>query len=195
MKAVLGCLMCLVLTMSQSFAISGGPFSGPGHVEVTGTYAGVFVPTAVVVVLDPGPPPVTQTFPPDDSLALFTLKIPSTGLASGTAVIFRNGFFYDIGAIQGSADPDSAQLTGIINASLTVNVESGIETVSEIFFASGKFLNTKIVAKRNNFSTSGTRIRGKASITYTAVPDDPRGDSGGPIDYKVRGFKQSASSQ
>jgi hypothetical protein len=190
MKSVLGCLMCLVLTMSQSFAISGGPFSGPGHVEVTGTYAGVFVP--VVMVLDPGPPPVTQT---DDSLALFTLKIPSTGLGSGTAVIFRNGFFYNVGAIQASADPDSAQLTGIINASLTVNTQSGVETASDIFFASGKFLNTKIVAKRNNFSTSGTRIRGKASITYTAIPDDPRGDSGGPIDYKVRGFKQSASTQ
>jgi hypothetical protein len=192
MKSVLGCLMCLVLTMSQSFAISGGPFGGRGHVQVTGTYAGVFFPA--VVVIDPGPPPVT--LPPDDSLALFTLSIPSTKLGSGTAVIFRNGFFYS-GTVQASADPDSAQLSGVIDGSLTVTLVTifGIQTQQDIFYATGKFLNTKIVAKKNNFSTSGTRIRGNASITYTAVPDDPRGDSGGPIDYKVKGFKQSAATQ
>src|SRR5882672_8653322 len=99
MKVLLGCLMCLVLTIVETFAISGGPWGGPSHVTVTGTYAGVFVPIPPV---NPAPPP--PTLPPDNSLALFTLKVPQIGLASGTSAVFRNGIFYS-GTIRGSADP------------------------------------------------------------------------------------------
>src|SRR5882724_2274702 len=116
MKIVLGCLMCVVLTASECFAIDGGPvFGGGGQVTVTGIYAGVFVPIKIVV--DPGPPPVTLT---DNSLVLFTLIIPKVGLGTGTTAVFRNGFFYS-GTIQGSADPDSARLTGVVNASFELN--------------------------------------------------------------------------
>src|SRR5437763_16385518 len=104
MKVLLAALMCLVFTITQAFAISGGPWSGSGGpVTVTGTYAGVLVP--LVGVVDAGPPPVT--LPPDNSVALFTLKIPQTGLASGTSVVFRNGIAYS-GPVQGSADLDTA---------------------------------------------------------------------------------------
>src|SRR5207302_2306658 len=43
MKVLLACLMSLVFTISQSFAISGGPWTGgKGVVGVVGTYAGTF---------------------------------------------------------------------------------------------------------------------------------------------------------
>src|SRR6476646_2052709 len=198
MKVLLGCLMCLVLTIAQTFAISGGPWGGRGQVSVTGTYAGVLIP--VLVVVDPGPPPVT--LPPDNSLALFTLKVPQTGGAAGAAVIFRNGFFYP-GVIDAVADPDSAKISALFNATFskthTANDLNGVaHDYTFNFNANGQFDNVKVVANQQSFTTSA-RLRGTASLTYTTEndpnnPDFAAGDSGGPIKYKVRGFKQSDSS-
>jgi hypothetical protein len=167
MKILLACLMCLVLTASECFAISGGPvFGGGRHVAIPGIYAGVLVPLPIII--DPGPPPVTLK---DNSLVLFTLIIPKVGLARGTVAVFRNGFFYQ-GTIQGSADFDTGRLIGVVNA-----------TVAEIGgTANGRFVNTRIKA---------SRISGKASIAYRNDAGDPAGDSGGPIFYSVRGFKQA----
>jgi hypothetical protein len=190
MKILLACLMCLVLSAAECFAIKGGPDFGSGQVGVTGTYAGIFVP--IPTELDPGPPPVTLT---DNSLALFTLKIPREGLATGTSAVFRNGLFYS-GGITGSADPDSAKLTGIINSFFEEDVQSGTITVTKHYDANGQFVNASIVANKNLFSTAASRIRGKASITYRlgANATDPAADSGGPIFYKIKGFKQSENS-
>lgn len=192
MKILLAALMCMVLNASQCFAIDGGPFGGGGtHVVVTGTYAGVLVP--IPTVLAPGPPPVTTT---DNSLVLFTMKVPTTGLASGTSAVFRNGFFYP-GTIQGSADPDSARLTGIVASEFTQDRQSGTTTITEHYEGNGQFTNAKVVADTATNGVALARIRGKASITYALganAVDALRGDSGGPIFYKIRGFKQSQSS-
>ncbi len=157
--------------------------------------------------LDPGPPPVTLT---DNSLALFSLVIKREGLATGQSVTFRNGIFYQ-GTIVASADPDSSKLTGILNSVYEERVAQDEDTT---FFyqydANGQFVNAKIVANRNVTSSAANRIRGRASLTYrTNAPDpncdplnppptgctsDPAGNSGGPIEYKVIGFKQSETS-
>jgi hypothetical protein len=189
MKILLACLMCLVLGASECFAIDGGPTFGGAQVTVTGTYSGVFIP--IPTVFDPGPPEIKLT---DNSLALFTLIIPNRGLAVGTSAVFRNGFFYT-GGIQGSADPDSAKVTGILNAEFDQDRQSGTTTVTEHYLANGQFVNTKITADANLATTA--RLRGKASLTYalgTNATDTQHGDSGGPIQYKVRGFKQSQAS-
>ena len=192
MKILLACLMCVVFTATESFAIDGGPWGGNGtHVTVTGTYAGVLVP--IPTVLAPGPPPVTLT---DNSLVLFTMKVPSSGLASGTSAVFRNGFFYS-GAIQGSADPDSAKLTGIVSSEFMQDRQSGTTTITEHYEANGQFTNAKITADVGTNKVALARIRGKASLTYALganATDALHGDSGGPILYKIRGFKQSNSS-
>ena len=193
--------MCLVLTIAQTFAISGGPWGGKGgQVSVTGTYAGVLVP--VVVVVDPGPPPVT--LPPDNSLALFTLKVPQTGLATGEAAVFRNGYYYP-GTIQGSADPDTAKVSAIINAffEVTATESSTGKSIPARLNANGKFDAVKAVVKSGGLATGSTRLKGTASLTYNCVCSssaacppcaDAASDSGGPIAYKVKGFKQSESS-
>ena len=197
--------MCLVFTIAQSFAISGGPFGGRGQVSVTGTYAGVLIP--VVIVIDPGPPPVT--LPPDNSLALFTIRIPQTGLGAGVATVFRNGIFY-IGLLVASGDPDTAKVSATLDASViqtvTCNDCNGVaHEYTFNFNANGKFDTVKAVANEQSLATSSVRLRGKASITYVTDASnscDPTciasfsaaGDSGGPIQYKVKGFKQSESS-
>src|SRR5438094_369344 len=107
MKTLLGCLMCLVLTLSQAFAISGGPFGGKEHVSVTGTYAGVLIPTV--------DPVIGQA---DNSLALFSLKVLQTGLASGMSIVFRNGLFYS-GIIDAVGDPNAATITAVVNGSFS----------------------------------------------------------------------------
>lgn len=151
---------------------------------VVGTYAGSLVPTV--------DPDTGLTDP--NSLAVFTLRIPQIGLANGTAAIFRNGFYYP-GTIQASADPLTAQISGGIQGQFDdVVFSSTTITEARHYFATGRFEGAKIVAKSGTFSILAVRIKGAASISYVPgsgfIPD-PRGDSGGPIPYKILGFKQS----
>ncbi len=189
MKTLLASLMCGLLTTLQCFAIDGGPWGNVSIVQVTGVYAGVFLPAGIV--LDPNPPPVIQYDDPD-SIALFTLRVPQQGLATGTALIVRQGFVYT-GTVTASADPDSATLQGIFNAEFTQDRESGTVTVTEHYEANGSFKNTKIVASTAVTRVTTARIRGTANITFRpGVNGDPNtGDSGGAVPYKVRGFKQA----
>ena len=190
MKILLAALMCIVFNATQCFAIDGGPWGGNGTVTaVTGTYAGIIVP--IPVAIDPENPDVTSV---DNSIALFTLSIPQTGLAKGEAAIFRNGFFYP-GQIIGSADPDSGKLTSIVAGEFSQDRQSGTITVTEHYEANG-FANAQIVSNSNISRVTLARIRGRASITYALGAngiDSLRGDSGGPIMYLIHGFKQSSS--
>jgi hypothetical protein len=189
MKILLAILLCPVLTASECFAISGGPVFGKGQVRTTGNYAGVFVPAAM-----------------DNSLGLFTTTIPRTGMGTGTVAFFRNGIFYPNGTIQALADPDSAVLTGVIQSSFNVTFTSEVNPVTGttknivITFQANGSIKGKIRANSNIFSTAAARITGKGAITYSTIGSAPGFDSGpansgGPISYKVSGFKQSEVSQ
>ena len=177
--------MCLVFTMSQTFAISGGPFGGRGHVTVTGTYAGLFLPRD----------------PAENSLGLFTAKVPQTGLATGVVGIFRNGYFYP-GTIQGIGDPDSAKLTSIVNATFNITFTQEIDPVTHttrntvVTFNANGSANGTVVASRKTQSVTAARLKGDAEITYKQVGGvtDPGANSSSPISYKIHGFKQSESS-
>jgi hypothetical protein len=189
MKALLGTLMCLVFTMTQTFAISGGPW-GRAAVSVNGTYAGLFVPT----------PPSS-----DNSLGLFTVAIPQTGLGAGTMVLFRNGIFYP-GTIQAIGDPDSAVLTAVVSSSFDITFTS--ETTGNppetknivITFNANGSIKGKIKTNTQSISVGSVRLKGTAAITYATVGSAPGFDSSsansnGPIDYRVSGFKQSETTQ
>jgi hypothetical protein len=188
MKILLAGLMCSILGVTQCWAIDGGPVYGGGApLTVTGNYAGVLIP--IPTVLNPGPPPVTLT---DNSLALFTLSITRVGLATGISAVFRNGIFYP-GTISGVADPDSAKVYGIIAATQVVSSTgpNGTSTTQTTYNANGQLDKVKVVPNQNQTSTADTRLRGEASLTYVNDQGDPNGDSGGPIKYKVKAFKQS----
>lgn len=167
MKSVLGLLLCLVLGTAQTFAISGGPVFGTGNISTTGTYAGV---------LTPGP-----LSPGANSIGLFSLTIPKTGLGTGTVVIFAAGLTYT-GTFQGTADPDTARLIGEIDATSTVEIgdSGGVE------IAVGRMLG-RIKPNKNFFSTATARLVGTSNIQFSFAANDPFTQ----IDYKVRGFKQS----
>jgi hypothetical protein len=94
MKALFASLLCLVFTISQSFAIGGGPNYGGAGITTTGIYAGIMMPGE----LSPGA----------NSLGLFSLTIPRTGLGTGDVIIFEAGETYT-GTFTGTADPDSRE--------------------------------------------------------------------------------------
>src|SRR6266404_1277021 len=104
MRVLLAALMCLVFTITQAFAISGGP-PYPGATNVVGVYAGVMKPKF------PSTCPADPTTCPDDpptcsanSLGVFSVGVPDSGLATGTFVMFSQGRVFS-GSIQGTADP------------------------------------------------------------------------------------------
>ena len=201
MKIILASLMCFVLGASECFAIKGGPWGGKGRVSVTGTYAGILVPIAGTVSPPIEPPPPVEA---DNSLALFTVTVPRQGIATGVSVVFRNGFFYP-GIINAVADPDRAQMSGVMNATFaktfTRNDENGVaHDYTFNFNANGGFSNVKVVANQQFSGFTSIRLQGTASLTYT-TENDPNntdfsaGDSGGPLQYTVVGFKQAELSQ
>lgn len=180
MRAVLGCLLCLVLGTAQTFAIKGGPNFGGAGVRTTGTYAGVMLPGP----LSPGV----------NSIGLFSVTIPKTGLGTGTVVIFTAGQTYT-GTFQGLADPDSAKLSGEVDASFPylATVVGSVDNGKTIFItetvsakAVGK-LEGQITKNKNVFSTASARLTGEADIQFSLSVNNPFTE----IAYTVSGFKQA----
>ncbi len=181
MKILLACLMCLVLSVAECFAVKGGPDYTKTRVSTTGNYAGVFAPT--IIPGDPDATPPTQDQEADNSLALFSVMIPATGLGTGRVVVFREGRVYR-GTMDATADPDSAKLFAVIETSF-------IDVVSRIIFsANGKIPELRGIVIRPNsniFSSASARLKGEARLTYT-----PNLSGGAPVEvtYSVIGFKQ-----
>ncbi|CAN5191771.1 hypothetical protein BH20VER2_BH20VER2_11490 [soil metagenome] len=180
MKTLLGCLLCLMLGTAQSFALKGGPGFGTGRVTTTGIYAGV---------LTPGP-----LSPGANSIGLFSLTIPRSGLGTGEVVIFTAGQTY-IGTIRGTADPDSSRLTAQLDASFpfTQVVQTGSTATGQPTFtvltvsarAAGR-IEGRITANRNVFSTAAARLTGEANVQFSLTVNNPFTQIG----YLVIGFKQ-----
>ncbi len=141
-KAVLAILLCQVLTVTQVFAIAGGPplgtgFTGGGTttLNLTGTYSGVLqgltettpngsTDTAPAIPGDPTPvtPTDTSTTSASNSIGLFDLGVTqTTGLATGTFLLFSDGRVFT-GTISGAVDPGSGALRGILQARFNFNV-------------------------------------------------------------------------
>jgi hypothetical protein len=185
--------MCLVLAAAQCFAISGGPNYG-GSLNVVGTFGGVMEPSLRT--------------PADDcsanSIGVFSVGVPSTGIASGTFVMFAQGRIFS-GTIEGTADPGKARLAGILHATFDF-------TVTEHFFnpvtgettttatdvtaeANGK-LDTKISGASSQFSAvAATRLSGSATLNISQgqVNRDLSPHVTCEMELIVTGFKQSTT--
>ncbi len=107
MKILLSSLMCLVLTAAQSFALKGGPDYTRLGPKRPATYSGAFFP----IVAD-------GESEPDNSVALFTVTLTSTGLGTGTAIIFREGNNY-VGTMSATIDANAENFIGSIVTSFT----------------------------------------------------------------------------
>jgi hypothetical protein len=159
--------MCLVLTMTQAFAISGGPFGG--NVNVVGVYAGVLRHPSEP---PPVPPPAGCDSPAPgcslNSLGVFSIAVPSSGLATGTFVMFSQGRVFT-GTISGVADPGKAKLIGVLNATFnfTVTDNSTIPpTVTNVTASANGNLKTTIrnVLSESALGVTATRLGGTATL-------------------------------
>jgi hypothetical protein len=178
MKILLAGFMCGLLTTLQCFAIDGGPvYPGGSGVVTTGTYAGVMLPD---MIQSPG----------SNSIALFSVTIPRSGLGTGPFVVFNLGETY-VGTIQGTADPDSGKLFGLVNGTFPV-VEvvpdpdgSGSTSITFSAVASGQ-VKGFVRSNPNAFSTSAARITGTADVQFSLTVNNVDDE----IIYQVFGFKQ-----
>jgi hypothetical protein len=174
MQTLLGCLMCLVLTISQAFAISGGPFGGKGVVAVVGTYAGTFNPTAACGC--------------SNNLGIFTLSVPQTGLAAGNVLIFTGERTFT-GPITGLADPNTDILVATLQGIPVVT--SGSTTIETLNFHADGTVNGKVKQNKKTTGISSIRLHGTAHVTTTNSNVSPPAQT--VTDYTVHGFKQSNS--
>jgi hypothetical protein len=193
MKTLLGALMCLVLAAAQCFAISGGPNYG-GSLNVVGTFGGVMEPSLRT--------------PADDcsanSIGVFSVGVPSTGIASGAFVMFAQGRIFS-GTIRGTADPGKARLAGVLEATFNFTVtrtfinpitgEVTTTTTDVTAEANGK-LDARISGGSSQFlSVTATRLSGTATldISQGQVNADLSPHVTCEMRLFVTGFKQSTT--
>jgi hypothetical protein len=191
MKALFGCLLCLVLTTSHTYAVKGGPVYPGGNANVIGRYAGVLVPPFCPI---PDPSKCAGGL---NSLGLFTLVIPQTGLGVGEAVIFSNGRAFT-GTITGSANPNTADLAGVLSTEYKTTPLGSSGTPRTCATAGGQIRARIASSRRQTTSTSSILIRGTASVVVSCIGSEfgcPATCSEGSTAFEIDGFKQSNIAQ
>ena len=190
MKAIFGSLLCLVLAVSQSFALKGGP-PYPGGGNLKGTYAGV-----MQGVFDPTNPRSSNT------LGLFSLSIPTSGFATGTVVIFVAGRTFT-GTISGIGDPNKSKLQAVVQSTATThiilcNAQRAPLPTDVIDRADGTVDASIIASKKAAASVTGTLLNGTGLVTATQSITNPTDCqlalvNSSALSLIVDGFKQSTS--
>ena len=193
MKALLACLLCVVLPAAQCLAVKGGPEYGSGRGSLVGTYAGV-----MQGVFDPTNPGSSN------SIGVFSLGVQEAGLASGRFIMFSRGRAFT-GSINAAADPENATLKGLLDARYDYNLqrtqldEDGNPVVVSIPITStvNGPIDAKIVAPRQVISAiSATRVTGEATLFISG--GFVSGTTGeqliqSVLSLAVSGFKQSTT--
>lgn len=190
MKALLGCLLCLVLAASQSFAIKGGP-PYPGGGNLKGTYAGV-----MQGVFDPTNPRSSNT------LGLFSFSVPETGLSTGVVVIFVAGRAFT-GTISGSGDPNKGRFQGVVQSASKTTLPLcdifGTPLPTDVTDRADGPIDAKITSSaKAGASVTGTLLKGTGFITATQTVKDPANcvntiTNSFLLSVLVDGFKQSVN--
>ncbi|HME88174.1 MAG TPA: hypothetical protein VKE30_03070 [Chthoniobacterales bacterium] len=203
MKALLGCLMCLVFTLTRTFAISGGP-QFPGGTNVAGVYAGVLKrPSDTIPPSFPAGCPLPAPGCSANSLGVFSITVPTSGISSGTFVMFSQGRVFS-GTIRGAADPGRSKLTGVLNATFDftvtrtfINPVTGeVTTTTESVTAQangGLKANITSVRSQSSFGATAVRLADDATlnIDHGEVNADNQPCITCYMTLKVRGFKQT----
>jgi hypothetical protein len=173
MKAIFPLLLIYVFMTVQTYAISGGPnFSGGSFTIVSGLYSGVLQGTTEVtgtagpaIPGDPTAGNTTDGGTSSNALGLFAMTVPVIGLATGTFMLFADGVVFG-GTIDASADPDSAQIKGIIQGTFAFSLNTFDATGAAVSTAITASALGKITAQVRN-SSGPTRLS-LARLTGTA---------------------------
>jgi len=213
MKTLLAILLCFLVTEAPVLAIHGG-YSLGGSQSVTGTYAGVMIPTSDTSL-------VTGTTVSDfgqNALGLFTLGIPTTGLGSGTVYLFSGGQQFT-GTIQALPDPSNdGGIVGVIAATGEITTAASAtnfiglaqtQVQNQVTGQASGGLTASVVASTNSVSTDGLNLSGTSSVVITTsttsaattstTPTNETTTTGGvteflpteQIVFAVEGFQQS----
>lgn len=219
MRALLACLLCFVLLESQALAVHTHGDLG-NSVPVVGTYSGVLLPPGSAFLSDfagsetsssdstsSDTTSTDSTLGGANSIGVFNLAVPDTGLATGAFLAFSGGRVFT-GTIDGLADPDTDNLLAVLQATfdftISVSVTSTtassstttINSVPVTATLTGS-LQATIVPPTLDFSTTAgslARLIGTAHLdvnfgnvdtaTFAPIISDS-------IDFIVDGFKQS----
>ena len=163
--------MCCVLVISQTFARDPhvAPNGGPAYPGTTANFAGVYA--GVLMPTSPGDKHCAS-----NSLGIFSLVVPQSGLSSGDFVMFAQGRVFT-GTVQAVADPEKATMNGILDASFdfTVHINCGDPgcpaldcvdgcDVTVTTSAKGKF-DTDITSSSSISLGVGSRLNGSAVLS------------------------------
>jgi hypothetical protein len=197
MKVLLAILLSFIMTEAPVLAIQGG-YSLASSTPPLGLYAGVLIPVQDNLLVNPA------TDFGLNSLGLFTLSMPLTGLGTGTALIFSNGDTYT-GTIQALPDPDPKNVGGIIgilNATFNYNLTQFFTdaagnvtstTTATTASAQGSF-DVTLVQSSQSAGFYGVNLTGSSVVNVTQGLVS--GSTGAPIiteqiTFQVEGFQQS----
>ncbi len=114
MKRILSFLLCIVFLKAQVLAHTGGPDSAESeNIAITGTYSGVLIPKD-----EESATPAVQGSEAMNSLGIFTVGMPSSGLGDGTFLIFTQGTIFS-GTMTAVGDPGKGSVSAIIEGFFT----------------------------------------------------------------------------
>lgn len=187
MKALFGSLLCLLFSLGQCLAISGGPNYGGSGTNIVGSYAGV-----LQGLFDPTNPASSN------SIGIFTLGVPKTGNATGNFIMFARGRTFR-GTIDAAADPNKASLKGIVSASYNYNLQTVtngvVVSVPVTANVNGPINATASAAKARSTATTATLLKGDATLYISSGKVTSAGDAviAQILLLTVNGFKQSSS--
>ena len=205
-KKVFPLLLSYVFLTTQCWAISGGPDYGRGTVSTIGLYSGTLAgltetDASTVGPSIPGdtlPPPASSTTANSNAIGLFDLTVPQTGTATGTFLLFADGRIFT-GTIDGSVDPDTDTLQGIVQGTFDFTLST--------FDSTGASVSTAVTAQAVgmiNAKIKGTKTSSNvaARLTGTSFLDINFGTVDATtlapviarvIQFSVNGFQQSAN--
>jgi hypothetical protein len=112
MRILLAVLLCFVLIQTECHALHASDGRG-APIDVVGTYAGVMLP----FIEDEADPLAVGA----NAIAIFSLSVPQTGLATGAMLIFSEGRVFT-GTINAFADPDRGTIRGILDATFDFTI-------------------------------------------------------------------------
>jgi hypothetical protein len=208
LKNLAGVAVGLLFALTSAYAIKGGP-EYPAGTNVVGTYAGVLTPTASPCA-SPTPPPMCTPAVAScaaNSIGVFSIGVPSSGLATGTFVMFAQGRVFN-GTVRGVADPDKATLKGVLSARYDFTVSRttpcpepvGTCTPSasreNVTATANGNLKTRITTSPTVTGGAATRLKGNATLDVSNGTVES-GTLEQHVDcemyLKVTGFKQTST--
>jgi len=201
MKTALAILMCFIISEAPVLAIHGGYTLGGDLAAAVGTYAGVLVPTSSTT-LGSG----TSTNFGSNSLGLFTMSVPQTGIGSGTMAIFSGNDQLN-GSIQALPDPNNVGgIVGVVQvsayetvftASVSGNGGSASEIVQQLTSEGDGQFSVGASQNPQSDSPTGVDISGTADVTYSSPSGSGTGATtltpGAEVIYAISGFQQSTT--